>query len=1318
MSAVKQSATTQPAAKSEAASPSVPLATPFAVLGQQLGNATLRRVLQAKLTVSDPRDAYEQEADRVADQVMRMPDTQTVARSPLQIQRACKACEEELRREPLDAEIHRSSESVDAAPTVDAVFESSVSALSGRGRAMQDPVRSFMETRFNADFSGVRVHTDAHAHELARAVNAQAFTVGRNVVFGAGYYAPDTDHGKRLLAHELTHTLQQGAASHVARAPETPPERIPYHYTPIYLASDTPNHLAREGSDLLLKHHVTRSQLGKFTLIVVTDRVSVYPAGVEASLAEFDLTAVPPIRGVFMGAPPGPRYYLSRIDGKPSFGWFGHWGAGEWVTQFSKLSQEELNRHLRGNTPVVIVPGGLNAPAPKKGPNPGGGGTRPAKFVPSPRTARHSKGKQPVDLERASSGDEYTGGDSEASANYPAFPAFIKLSSGLVPVEGANDLTMHLIWEAGEVQFAGAVWNAAAMVDYEWEQWDVTEILQKTDRTELAKARRQTPRDKAAKAEDRYVEHNRQERIEEFHEQVADSERSIATGGPKIEYANLALAPVSALRSAGGHLIDSAWHAAAKPDNQITLKWPKQGQFLVRCIASPREHHGRRYASSVATEFVEVRSAEYIAENTLGAAEAALLKLYIEREASRDPAAIRKLTTQIQNLEATAHGSAVEALDVAVKNTKAELATAAGPRERRRLKAQLEALSKQLQIAERTEIGLPPGPEGEATHALRPEAAIVSQVTGSTFPLWLQLFQVSGGAQPEWVIYDVTSKGNYLGRGHFGKGSSNGEAIEHAFLDFAGANEYGRGTVVMHIPASIPDVARRALVEKNFNRGDERARERLQDLSMVLAAASIVVPGAGQVGLMLGGALAADHIITRWRNGTLELDGALIADLIAVLSGVGTAAGMVSRLVVRKAEKAFAIALDSGNLPAIEKTLAKVSGVQRIAQFIAIANEILTYGGIAVGEHLMLDQLQAISDSEQAGTLTHSAASVARSKIVLSALQNHTFLFAGMLHMPRGLNVEPSPRARAAERTMPSEPMAPRVESIGEYTFASQRWVDGENVHWKISNWARRGGPNRGALDLAPLRFLRTLIWRARSTGGKNLVLTVENITAASVQRTDKPRSTLWAFLGASSVERIDDQTLRIIIPLEGTGPAQSHASSAGDRQRVTGFEDEPTDPFSNHPFADIPTLTGAAPSEPTRTFYRFADVLDPQTMTSRAGRSEEAAEAAGAIALHELPMRADAHARLGLVQHSPFVSIGESVEAMANSPDPWLNTIVTGRPGDPRARRAPFILIFDIPESRIWRVQNRLSQRETECLFLGEDLIDFLVGAMPNPYH
>lgn len=90
--------------------------------------------------------------------------------------------------------------------------------LRSPGRPLDDATRGFMESRFNHDFSGVRVHTDGRAAESARAVNALAYTVGNHVAFGAGQYAPGTSGGRSLLAHELAHTVQQSRTPGFARA--------------------------------------------------------------------------------------------------------------------------------------------------------------------------------------------------------------------------------------------------------------------------------------------------------------------------------------------------------------------------------------------------------------------------------------------------------------------------------------------------------------------------------------------------------------------------------------------------------------------------------------------------------------------------------------------------------------------------------------------------------------------------------------------------------------------------------------------------------------------------------------------------------------------------------------------------------------------------------------------------------------------------------------------------------------------------------------------------------------------------------------------
>src|SRR2546423_3508203 len=90
-----------------------------------------------------------------------------------------------------------------APPLVDEVLSS------GGGQPLDESTRSFMEPRFGHDFSRVRVHADGRAAESAQSVNALAYTAGQDVVFGGGQYEPGTNEGKKLLAHELTHVVQQ-----------------------------------------------------------------------------------------------------------------------------------------------------------------------------------------------------------------------------------------------------------------------------------------------------------------------------------------------------------------------------------------------------------------------------------------------------------------------------------------------------------------------------------------------------------------------------------------------------------------------------------------------------------------------------------------------------------------------------------------------------------------------------------------------------------------------------------------------------------------------------------------------------------------------------------------------------------------------------------------------------------------------------------------------------------------------------------------------------------------------------------------------------
>ena len=191
-------------------------ATPQRSVGNQAMQRMLRTgAMQVKLTVNTPGDKYEQEADRVADQVRRM--ASAAAGDPPRIQRACTSSNRELETQTLqrmcagceEEELQRKEHG--GAQDLSTDVESQVRALQGSGEQLPTHVREFFEPRFGRDFSDVRVHTNGAAAQAAHAVNALAYTSGREIVFGQGQYAPETDSGRRLLAHELTHVVQQDA---------------------------------------------------------------------------------------------------------------------------------------------------------------------------------------------------------------------------------------------------------------------------------------------------------------------------------------------------------------------------------------------------------------------------------------------------------------------------------------------------------------------------------------------------------------------------------------------------------------------------------------------------------------------------------------------------------------------------------------------------------------------------------------------------------------------------------------------------------------------------------------------------------------------------------------------------------------------------------------------------------------------------------------------------------------------------------------------------------------------------------------------------
>jgi hypothetical protein len=158
--------------------------------------------LQRKLDIGPTEDGHEQQAEAVADQIIKMPATPAV-------QRKCAGENKHgvIQRMGLSSFIQRKESG--SGTVAGAAVSQQINSSRGQGNTMDTLTASFMESRFGTDFSGIKIHTDHTAIRMSRELNAHAFTVGNDIYFNEGKYNPSSTEGKHLLAHELTHTVQQ-----------------------------------------------------------------------------------------------------------------------------------------------------------------------------------------------------------------------------------------------------------------------------------------------------------------------------------------------------------------------------------------------------------------------------------------------------------------------------------------------------------------------------------------------------------------------------------------------------------------------------------------------------------------------------------------------------------------------------------------------------------------------------------------------------------------------------------------------------------------------------------------------------------------------------------------------------------------------------------------------------------------------------------------------------------------------------------------------------------------------------------------------------
>ena len=174
---------------------------------------------QAKLRVSTPGDPQEREADRVAERVMRMPEGQRSA-GRISVGKAwpgrgtiARQAEPEEEERLRDEDLLSMKEAPGGDHQLPADFSSRFESVRSGGRPLEAELQGSFAQRFGHDFSRVRVHTDSAAQQSARSIHARAYTVGHDIVFAPGEYRPAERSSQALIAHELTHVLQQSGGS-------------------------------------------------------------------------------------------------------------------------------------------------------------------------------------------------------------------------------------------------------------------------------------------------------------------------------------------------------------------------------------------------------------------------------------------------------------------------------------------------------------------------------------------------------------------------------------------------------------------------------------------------------------------------------------------------------------------------------------------------------------------------------------------------------------------------------------------------------------------------------------------------------------------------------------------------------------------------------------------------------------------------------------------------------------------------------------------------------------------------------------------------
>jgi hypothetical protein len=953
--------------------------------------------VQAKLSISQPGDAYEREADRAADVVM---NDRPAAPPSITPYRAAPA--------PLP-DISPAQKEAGAAPEgnepgfADPLFQRGPSS----GAPLSSPLRAHMENRFGADFSAVRLHTGSDAAHMSDAINAQAFTHGQHIYFSSGAYQPASQDGQRLLAHELAHTVQQGAGAnasagaglgsiHLWRQPKdatkTPAKPIPSdqqkqkeEWTRLQIEATgmdvAAQVLARAGLSFKGAENRQIAYVG-----LHPDFLKIYDK-TGRTLARIPLQKIKGLKfnpGVYVQGPKGlvaittstthPGDISVETSGRSQLGQVPYTAKEkQQIAEETKKAEAEGRAPKLPPGPTLNIEKAVTDPEKYRSTLMGIPNVLVIYFVPS--YIASGSGKSGGKSEGIYS-SPIEGRDDGQPANAPPWPVEMD-GPKMAPIDSDPTFSAKINWAAnGNYSLASQVITQVGEdIHYKWEMFNVTEVVNK----ELAKqsAAKGTTASADAKPSDTdKPEKTLDQRIEDYKTSKAGSGKDVTgMGGAKREFRRefedwwkdtkraqqgsrdpsgdtvgerlsnqvgnrlaVDLAPVSLLITAVGaigHLIADLF---AGPRQQQEIPLQEKGYFLIRVITTPAVGQNTKgepviRPPSVDGKIVEVKEINSVVQESLDEPGAQLAKLQADIDLAKAEGNFAKAEYLSDLLKEAKRRFEASPLDLLVEKRNLKQKELD---EFRKQYPTLSDYSRQREVETlEDQIALFNLHEGKlgGTKLKRVNASLISEVTAEQYPLLISAGPMSKEDGKDRWL--ISDVTNRDGDEYIGVGDTPSAAFKAALDKFAGKAAYGRGRIgVRTAGLGLEQGAKDEFLVDSAPTDWAIAKKRIDDLVTVLVALGLIVASAGTAGAVIGAAAAAARLIERWRAGKLYLDANTVGDVLGVLGGLGVAGQIGAGLRLQKFDKFFSIIQDGRATEAeIAKATEALKGLEGAAKF-------------------------------------------------------------------------------------------------------------------------------------------------------------------------------------------------------------------------------------------------------------------------------------------------------------------------------------------------------------------------------------------------